>query len=160
LFLMLNGQRRLLARHYENIDLRRFELITPFLDTNFLQAVLTSPIDGFLLHRFYNSWLQEFPKAVTAVPWQSYPDHASSDLPQPDGVRNQWDGWYDDDAEGNIKFRKLEQAKELLQSKAFPSGLINRRVLWLARWFTRLGVGDYQHVINCAATYARYSYRS
>lgn len=157
LYLMLNGQRRMLANHYENIDLRRFELITPFFDSDLLQLVLTSPIEGFLAHRFYNRWLEEFQPEVRSVPWQAYPGHVPCPVAKPSGLRNQWDRWYDKEGSGELAKRALTQADELLRDPHFPAHLLNRHVLWLARRLTGLGLGDYRHIFKCAETFTRYS---
>lgn len=157
LYLMLNSQRRLLANHYENIDLRRFELVTPFFDSDLLQLVLTSPIEGFLKHRFYNRWLDEFPREVRDVAWQAYPGHAKCPVPKPAGLRTQWENWYDQHDSREIKRRELALADQVLSDARLPKHLLNRRVLWLARRLTGLGLGDYGHVFRFAATFARYS---
>lgn len=43
------------------------------------------------------------------------------------------------------------------QSTHFLTHLLNRHVLWLARRLTGLGLGNYSHVIKCAAFFTRYS---
>ncbi len=156
-FLLVNGQRRLLSKHYENIDLRRFEVITPFFDSDMVQLILGSPIEGFLHHRFYNRWLQEFQPAVAGIPWQAYPGHEPCPVPKPEGLRSQWDGWYDAKASSEIEKRNLTLAGELLRDPSLPAYLINRNVLRLARLLTGWRLGDYTHVIKCAATFARYA---
>lgn len=158
LYLMVNGQRRILSNHYENLDLRRFEVATPFFDSNLLRLVLTSPIDGFLHHRFYNRWLAEFPAPTSRVPWQAYPGHEPCPVPKPSGLRTQWQGgWHDASVSTELTRRTLEVADELLRGPRPAEKLINRRVLWLARRLTGLGIGDYSHVIKCAATFNRYA---
>ncbi len=157
LCLVLNGQRRQHANHYENIDLRRFELHTPFFDSELLQLVLTSPIDGFLRHRFYSRWLAMFQPETLAAPWQHYPGHDPCPLPGPTGLRNQWRNWHDRQASEEVARRNVELAGQVLQDPHFPRHLFRRHVLWLARRLTSLGLGDYAHVIKCAATFTRYS---
>lgn len=157
LYLLVNGQRRLLAKHYENIDLRRFEVITPFFDADMVQLIMGSPIEGFLHHRFYNRWLQEFQPGVASVPWQAYPGHVPCPVPKPDGLRSQWDSWYDAKANAEIEKRTLALAGELLRDPALPRYLINRHVLRMAKFLTGWGVGDYTHIIKCAATFTRYA---
>lgn len=157
LYLLVNGQRRLHAKHYENIDLRRFELVTPFFDSDMIELIVTSPIEGFLHHRFYNRWLHEFQPAVASVPWQAYPDHAPCPLPKPEGLRNQWDNWYDDQASAEMAQRDLALADDLLRGSQLPRHLFNRHILWLARWLMSFNLGDYTHVIKCAAIFARYA---
>jgi asparagine synthase (glutamine-hydrolysing) len=156
-YLMVNGQRRMHTNHYENIDLRRIELVTPFFDAELVKLVLSSPIDAFLRHRFYSVWLKEFQPSVLAVPWQAYPGHDPCPLPTPPGLRNQWDDWYDKQTSAELSKRDVKLADELLRDPRLPDGLFNRHVLWLARRLTGMGLGDYGHVIRCAAVFTRYS---
>jgi len=75
LFLMLNDQRRHLTEHFEDIDLHRLELQLPYFDSDFVELMVSSPIDLCLRHGFYNQWLQYMPPSMLRVPWQAYPDH-------------------------------------------------------------------------------------
>ncbi len=156
-YLMQNGQRRLLVKHYENIDLRRFELSLPFFDSDFVRLVLGSPIEGFLRHGFYVRWLREFAPEVATTPWQAYPGHVACPVAVPPGLRNQWDGWYDDAGIRQARINGIELGRRVLRDGRFPRNLLDRKVLRLALWLTRLGWGDYSHVFKCADVFTRYS---
>ncbi|MCS6948218.1 MAG: asparagine synthase C-terminal domain-containing protein, partial [Steroidobacteraceae bacterium] len=157
LFLLLNGQRRLHTRHYEDLDQRRFELVTPFFDAEFVALIAGSPIEPFLHHRFYNRWLQEFQHAVSTVPWQAYPGHEPCPLPKPPNLRSQWDNWYDDKSRAELLRQELALADDLVRSSRMPRQIINLPILRLARWLTRSRLGNYSHVFRCAAAFARYA---
>ena len=49
----------------------RLECVNPFFDAEFLRLVISAPIDPFINHRLYNSWLRCFPFTVAKIPWQS-----------------------------------------------------------------------------------------
>lgn len=156
LFLMHNDQRRHLADHYENIDVRRVELQLPFFDADFLQLILTSPIDGFLRHHFYNRWLQEFLPAIREVPWQAYPGHEPCPLPAPEGLRYQWDDVFTRDVEREQRRRAVQDGLALLRDKAFPTHLLNRRRLGVMVWAMRLGLLDSRYAVTFARPFVRH----
>jgi hypothetical protein len=157
LFLMVNGQRRLLARHYEDLDLRRFELVTPFFDSEFLQVILSSRIDGFLRHRFYTRWLEEYPPDTRATPWQAYLGHVPCPVPVPEGLRGQWEGWYGKEENQALLRQNLDVVEKVLSDSRFPEWLLDRKILRLAVWFTRLGLRDYSYLFKAAHIFTRYS---
>ncbi len=157
LFLMVNGQRRLLARHYEDLDLRRFELVTPFFDSEFLQVILSSRIDGFLRHRFYTRWLKEFPPDTSATPWQAYPGHTPCPVPVPEGLRGQWESWYGKEENQALLRQTLAIFEKDLSDPRFPEWLLNKKILRLAGWLTRLGLRDYSHLFKTAHIFTRYA---
>lgn len=156
-FLMLNGQRRLLAQHYENIDLRRFELEVPFFDSQLLEVVLASPIDAYMGHKLYHRWLKEFQPEASEVAWQAYPGHEPCPVPQPSSLRYQWDAWYTVPEARAAKAARIAAIDDVLNDPHFPSSLLDRRILLLARWLTRLGLGDYSYLFGVAQTFARYA---
>jgi len=157
LFLMANDQRRHLARHYEDIDLQRFELVTPFFDSEFLQVILSSPIDGFLRHRFYSRWLEEYPPDTRATPWQAYPGHEPCPIPLPEGLRGQWEGSYGREEDQALLRQNLAIGKKVLSDPRFPEWLLDRKILRLAVWLTRLGLRDYSYLFKAANIFTRYS---
>jgi hypothetical protein len=75
LFLLFNDQRRHLFKHFESIDLHGLELLTPFFDTQFLQAVAATPVRWGVLHRLYGHFFAQLPKFARLTPWQTYPGH-------------------------------------------------------------------------------------
>lgn len=150
LFLMLNDQRRHLYKHFEDIDLHRMELQLPFYDGDFLELILSSPIDLFLEHDFYNAWLAHFPTVVTSVPWQTYPGHAKCPLPIPDNLTYQY-------APSKLPNRThRHQAISLLRSEGFPHHIIRRVWLGLATFLTLLGIRDYGYILKTALHYSNY----
>jgi hypothetical protein len=150
LFLMHNDQRRHLTDYYENIDLRRVELHLPFFDADFLQAIYSAPIDGFLRHRLYNRWLQTFLPAIHEVPWQAYPGHEPCPLPVPEGLRYQWDDHFSRDIEREQRQKAAQEGIALLRDKAFPAHLLNRKRLWLMVMAMRLGMLDARYAVSFA----------
>lgn len=150
-FLLLNDQRRHLAAHFENIDTAKFEMHLPFFDSGVFETVYRTPLDELLRHRFYYRWLEEFPKVVTSVPWQSYPKHLPCPLPMPEGYQNQWEY---DGADAGLA-RPLDYAKQVraaMREAAFPSQLWSRPRLWLALLTTALGARDYSYVLKGVLT--------
>ena len=156
LFLMLNEQRRKLAQHFENIDLHRLEFQLPFFDSAFLAAVIATPIDLCLRHRFYVKWLSHFPAAVTAVPWQSYPTHEPCPIVVPAKLAYQWDETYQAEERTAQKRALLSRASELLSAPDFPREILNKRNLRLAAWMHSLGLRDLEYAIEAAQTYYAY----
>jgi hypothetical protein len=157
LFLMVNDQRRHLAPIYENLDLGRFELVSPFFDSKFLQVILSHRVDGFLRHRFYTSWLEEYPPETRATPWQAYPGHEPCPIPVPEGLRGQWDSWHGQEENRALLRQNLAIGEKVLSDSRFPEWLLDRNILRLAVWFTRLGLSDYSYLFKAAQLFTRYS---
>lgn len=154
LFLMLNDQRRHLSDFFENIDLGRLEFQLPFFDSDLLELILSSPVNDFLGHRFYMEWLKSFSPIITSVPWQAYPGHVPCPLPIPENLRYQWaPQYYDHATRRRIKQAVLEQASSLLGAASFPDKIIDKGRLRLAVWLTRLGMRNYDYLIEAAAIY-------
>lgn len=157
LFLMLNEQRRKLMRHFENIDRHRLEFQLPFFDARFVAAVIATPLDVCLRHKFYVKWLSQFPAAVREVGWQAYQGHEPCPLPAPADLDYQWDDGCQ--ARENVarKQRVVNLAFNLLRAGDFPDRIINRRNLRLAAWLHARGWRDYHYAIEAAQTYYAYS---
>ncbi len=159
LFLMLNDQRRHLAEHFEHIDLHRLELQLPYFDSDFVELMVSSPIDFCLRHGFYNQWLHYMPADMLRVPWQAYPGHEPCPLSMPESLIYQWDadafaskrGW-------DRKRRLLEAAAQLLEAADFPHNLIRKPYLRLAMWAYWLGLRNTSHVLQTARTVYRYAH--
>lgn len=160
LFLLLNDQRRHLTTHFENLDLDRMELQTPFYDSDFLQAMIEAPIDLCLGHRFYMKWLAHFPPTVTAVPWQFYPGHVPCPLPVPKGLHYQWQGRVVAAFAGPRRRELLRDAQAMLASRDFPHDALRKRTVRLAAWISRSALGNYDYVLHHASIYYRYWSRS
>jgi hypothetical protein len=75
LFLMNNDQHRHLHEWYENVEEHGVEYALPFFDGQFLEYILSSPLDPFLGHRLYHDLLALFPASLTRAAWQTYPGH-------------------------------------------------------------------------------------
>ena len=159
LYLALNDQRRKLMRHFENIDQHRLEFQLPFFDVQFVSAIMETPLDWCLRHRFYVKWLSQFPPAVTAVPWQAYPGHEPCPLPAPSGLEYQWDSTHQAIEDASRKQRVKQQAFALLQDSDFPDQILNRRNLQLAAWIHARGWRDYRYAFEAAQTFHNYSKR-
>jgi len=157
LFLMHNDQRRKLMSHFENIDLHRLEFQLPFFDAAFLAAVIATPLDTCLRHRFYLKWLSHFPPAVTSVPWQAYPGHEPCPLPVSPELAYQWDDNYQTKEQASRRQGLMQQASELLRSVDFPNQILSKRNLRLAAWIHLTGWRDYKYAIEAAQTYHTYS---
>lgn len=161
LFLMLNDQRRHLTFHHENLDLFRFELINPFFDPEFLRLVLSAPIQPFLCHRFYNTWLKQFPFQLDSIPWQAYEGHEPCSMPMPSGFRSQWEeDYYSHTTKRQASEQLLSQSSKAIASNRFPSGILRRNFFLAAWWLTRAGVRDYSYLLKTAATFTDYFSRS
>jgi hypothetical protein len=156
IFLLLNDQRRHLSNHFEDIDLHRIEFHLPFFDGDFLSSILKCPVDLCLGHRFYVKWLRFFPPIVTSVPWQAYPGHEPCPLPIPEGLSYQWEPNYFKRLQKEKKRDLLEKAHNLLTGKDFPSDIMSKEKLKLAKWVYWLGLRDYGYVIKTADIYYKY----
>ena len=156
LFYMLNEQRRHVGDVFEDIDLKRFEYHLPFFDSEFLEIVMTVPLDWCLGHRFYNKWLGLFPEAVREVPWQAYPGHEPCPIAVPAGLTSQWQDQWAPQVIQMQKRARLRRAREMLRAHNFPKPILNRNVLHIATWIYWLGLRDYAYVVDAASTYYKY----
>jgi asparagine synthase (glutamine-hydrolysing) len=157
LFLMLNEQRRKLMIHFENIDRHRLEFQLPFFDARFVAAVVATPLDVCLRHKFYVKWLSQFSPVVRAVGWQAYPEHEPCPLPAPADLDYQWDDGCQAKENAARKQRVVNLAFNLLRAGDFPDRIISRRNLRLAAWLHARGWRDYHYAIEAAQTYYAYS---
>lgn len=157
LFLMLNEQRRKLMVHFENIDRHRLEFQLPFFAARFVAAVVATPLDLCLRHKFYVKWLSQFPAVVREVGWQAYPGHEPCPLPAPADLDYQWDDGCQARENAARKQRTVNLAFNLLRAGDFPDRIINRRNLRLAAWLHARGWRDYHYAIEAAQTYYAYS---
>ena len=156
LFLMLNDQRRHLARHFEDIDLERIEFQLPFFDADFLDSVLRLPNEPLMFHHFYMDWLARFPNGLDTVAWQAYPDHVPCTLPSPPGLKYQWEQYYDKGMYRQMRLASSKLGMHMLGDAHFPAHLVSRTALGAAAVLTALGVGDYSYIIKTAEVYHRY----
>lgn len=149
LFFMLNDQRRHLAVHYESLHEDRIDLVVPFFDGRFLQAVCSSPIDPFLLHRLYNRVMAQQPFGLGQVPWQVYPGHEPCPVAVADPGRLQWqEGWFDSGIEKRNLRRRMRRSLRFALSKEFPAEILNRPVLLGAALAGAFGSGKYGYLLK------------
>lgn len=153
LFFLMNDQRHHLATYFENLDLYKFEVVLPFFDSRLLELIVAAPIDDFLLHVFYNKWLNKFGPAITTVPWQAYPGHVACPLPI-EGygkLRNQWsDDWFEANQRKRKRLDEIQTWRTMLNNQAFPAEILSIRTLRLAYWLTRLKIRDYGYILDAA----------
>ncbi len=155
-YLMQNDQRRKLAEHFENIDLHRLELQSPFLDSAFLAVIASIPLDLCLRHKFYVKWLSHFDSAVKNTPWQAYPNHEPCPLPAPSGLEYQWSAHYQAAEKKARKKTMVKQASQLLQSDDFPDKILSKKNLRVVFLIHSTGWRDYDYIIENAQTYHKY----
>jgi asparagine synthase (glutamine-hydrolysing) len=156
LFLMLNDQRRHLARHFEDIDVERIEFQLPFFDADFLDSVLRLPNEPLMYHDFYMDWLARFPNRLDAIPWQAYPGHVPCTLPSPPGLKYQWDEYYDQKMYKQMRVAVSRLGMGMLTDARFPSHIVSRASLAGAVVLTRLGLRNYGYLIRTASIFHQY----
>lgn len=156
LFLMLNDQRRKLAGHFEDIDRHRLEFQLPFFDSEFVEFIISIPVDICLEHKLYVKWLKLFPDPVSAVPWQAYPGHEPCPHTIPDNLAYQWQTDYLTAEKRSVKSALIKQAAEMLGAKDFPAAILSRKNIHLAALIHRTGWRDYSYIIETAGIFHRY----
>jgi asparagine synthase (glutamine-hydrolysing) len=148
-FAMLTHETRgELAVHFEHIDVRRFELLLPFLDADFVRTSAAGPLERLLLHRLYHRWVRQLRPAVASVAWQTYPGHEPCWGPAATGLRNQWrHGWLTD-AELARHRRQLGRDVSALLRGDFPQHVLERSIVRAAVWLCRLGFHQYDYILE------------
>jgi len=126
----------------------------PFFDGAFLETVMSAPAEWCLYHRLYTKWLNEFPPAVSAVPWQTYPEHEPCPLPMPVGIY-QWSTRSREALATRERARFVALSGELLKG-TFPDSILDKTYFRLASALYRTGLRDYGYVIRNAAVYQHY----
>lgn len=155
LFLMFNDQRRHLFRHFEDMDLQRFEFHLPFFDAGFIEAIVRAPMSWFLYHRFYNVWLKALSPAAASVPWQAYPNHEPCPIAYEQELRYQWNDYYGKlEARRQVRNRAVRAAKLLTGS--FPQHLVDRGRLSAAIALTLVGSNSYGHILEAGAVFGEH----
>ena len=148
LFLMLNDQRRHLFNHFENLDIARIELETPFFDSEFVAAIVREPIDPFLRHVFYLEWLKCFPPGVLDVPWQAYPNHVPCPLPLPPGVTYQWRRRPSPKLDDEARRTTLARARDMLRDRPFARSFLDRGRMYAFMLLTRWTSADRSYLLH------------
>ena len=159
LFLMLNHQRRHLVRHFEDIDLTRLELQTPFFDSPFLESIVRAPVTPFLRHRLYLRWLSAFAPTALSVPWQAYPGHEPCPIKikGEDELLYQWSGrpYFGRDEERRATRRRGHAAFTRLLRSGFPGHLLHRGRLAAGVVTALLGMKALGHIVHTGDTFLR-----
>jgi asparagine synthase (glutamine-hydrolysing) len=156
LFLMLNDQRRHLAKHFENIDRNRIEFHLPFFDSDFLEAIVRAPIQPFLRHVLYHQWLVALSPAAATVPWQTYPNHEPCPVPSDDQLRYQWGDYFGKAEDRRLARKQGREALRRLLAGPFPSAHIRRTSYASAIALGLLGSNTRGHVVRVGDTFVRY----
>ena len=156
IFLILNGPRRHMESHFDNMDEHRIEFLMPFNDSEFLEYVTSVAIEPCLYHRFYVKWLSFFNPAVVAVPWQAYPGHVPSIVPVGDELPDQWTAGASGSHELAFKADLLERSAAMLSDVRFPGPILRKSYLRLLRWIWKLNLGNYGYALTAGLTYYRY----
>lgn len=148
LFEMLNDQRRHLHAHWDDAVVHGMQFHVPYLDSQFLEQLLSIPIDWTLHHDLYHSWMEHFDPAARSVPWQVYPGHRPCPVPSTRKFPTQWE-----ESAGYVLSNRAALTASLgqiLGTRPFPA-LLNRNYLRLVRVRRALG-GDYGYAIGPART--------
>lgn len=146
LFEMMNDQRRHLHAHWDNAAVHGLQFHVPFFDAQFLERMLSVPIDWTLFHDLYYQWMEQFDPAARSIPWQVYPGHKPCPVRPIQALPTQWEA-------GDryvLSNRKAwdEPLREILAMQPFP-GFLNRNYLRYVRWRRVFG-GDYGYAVEAA----------
>jgi hypothetical protein len=161
LFLLFNDQRRHLHAHFESIDQHGLELLTPFFDTRFLQAVAATPVRWGVLHRLYGDFFAQLPSFARQTPWQTYPGHEACPV---QGAEAQQGGDYQwaqvRERQGlRARFRSAWQLVGAVRSGKKPS-VFSRSRVWLAALGHALGLQDSRYILARLSLYQHHMART
>jgi hypothetical protein len=161
LFLLFNDQRRHLHQHFESIDQHGLELLTPFFDTRFLQAVAATPARWGVLHRLYGDFFAQLPSFARQTPWQTYPGHEACPVQGADAQQGGDYQWAQvRDRQGlRARLRSALQLVSAVRSGQKPS-VFSRPRVWLAALGHALGLQDSRYVLARLALYQRHMART
>ncbi len=146
LFEMMNDQRRHLYPHWDNAAAHGLQFHLPFFDSQFLERMLSVPIDWTLNHDLYHEWMEQFDPAVRSVPWQTYPGQKPCPVPATQPFPTQWE------AQGIYSLADREAwtapLAEIMATRPFPA-VLNRNYLRYVR--VRRGLGsDHSYAVAAA----------
>lgn len=147
-FLLFNDQRRHLEAHYATLAERDYDLILPFFDARFIQAVLDTPSSYLLYHKLYNAIFEQHLPHTHTVPWQAYPGHEPCPHPVTKEGRYQWDdGWA---SRKNLRDAQRRCALEAFRSiwKGQTPKPSNTPIIFLAALLTYLGIKDMRYILR------------
>jgi hypothetical protein len=158
LLYLLSADRGGMAEIVSKTDVKRIEYHLPFLDSALVETMMEIPVDLCFGHAAYVRWLQHFPPAVTAVPWQAYPGSVPCPVPIPEGIPSQWEP--DDVTVRGLRLRQqrklCDTARRLLASAVFPGDILSRPKFRVMTFAHRARLRNYAYAIELADTYHRY----
>jgi asparagine synthase (glutamine-hydrolysing) len=158
LFLLFNDQRRHLFKHYETINQHGLELLTPFLDPEFLQIVMMTPMQAGLFHNLYMSVFDLLPARARSTPWQTYPGHAICPVVTAKDYSYQWS---EDDSKSDTSIRlRASVSIELISvlRKCAPCHPFSRTRVAGAALGHLLGVNDARPLLKRMKAYSDFSH--
>ncbi|MES2878585.1 MAG: asparagine synthase-related protein [Pseudomonadota bacterium] len=159
LFLLFNDQRRHLFKHFETIDQHGLELLTPFYDAAFLQAVAATPARWGLFHRLYTDWFQHLPEFSRKTPWQTYPGHQPCLIATDKKLTYQWADRFSPYRAGFTERMKLA-LKILRLSKSINSNIkshiFSSSRVWIAALAHASGLKDCRYIADFLSTYQQH----
>ena len=158
LFLLFNDHRRHLFKHFETIDQHGLELLTPFYDTAFLQAVVATPARWGVLHRLYAEFFDYLPGFARQKPWQTYPGHVPCPIPAPSNLRGQWSDDASIEGTGNawLRLRKVRGMLQAFESCAHLK-IFSRPKIYLAAIAHASGLKDMGYLASLLEIYQLHS---
>ena len=148
LFLLFNDQRRHLFKHFESIDQHGLELLTPFFDARFLQAVAATPVRWGVLHCLYGHFFTQLPAFARQTPWQTYPGHEACPVKGNDADKVGHYQWSPTPYRGGVRARVrcAWQLIGLVRSGLRPP-IFSRSRVWLAALGHALGLQDSRYIL-------------
>ena len=154
LFLLFNDQRRHLFKHFESIDQHGLELLTPFFDTHFLQAVAATPARWGVGHHLYGHFFKQLPSFARQTPWQTYPGHEPCPVKDNEAGHYQW-------AQTPYRASWRTRARCALQLiRGVRPGqrppVFSRARIWLAALGHALGLRDSRYILARLAIYQQH----
>lgn len=156
LFMLLNDQRRKLTKHFEDLDLHRMEFQLPFFDADFVEMIMTVPLDLCVRHKFYVKWLELFPAPAAEIAWQSYPGHVPCAIEPPPDAGYQWDRELIRKERAVLKRELKSRGAALLSAKDFPSEILDRTRFGIALTTYFTGLRDYGYLVQTAEVFHKY----
>lgn len=150
LFFLQNDQRRHLHNHYEDILTHGIELLVPFMDKRFCEAVVSAPAKLFLYHKFYHHWLNFFPVTTRSVPWQTYPDHLKCPV---EGSSNRGVNQWESSKHEPWRVDRLQEALEMFRFSLTSNEWRQRSDVKFSRLYAAciahaVGFGSYAYVFR------------
>jgi asparagine synthase (glutamine-hydrolysing) len=143
---MLNDQRRHLFPHWDNAAAHGLQYHLPFFDSQFLELMLSVPVDWTLYHDLYHDWMEQFDPAIRGVPWQTYPGQKPCPVPVAQSFPTQWE------SSGSYALTDRESwtppLAEVLAARPFPE-MLDRNYLRYVR-LRRVFGGDHGYAVAAA----------